>query len=511
MASNFSKLDKFIGVEFRRCQKKMHFLLSSMSVVYVLTNPILKDGGHDATNVKSSKELWDSLKAKYIVEDASSKNFLVSNFINYKMTDLRPVLEQYNELLGILGRFKQHKINMDEAIQLTLVELGSHLRIEESLRVQDSNKLKGNNVAGPSFVNMVEHTNSSRYSNNKVIENGATLPKTQAVEGVTTVMPITSVIDKAQRRLEVKAKSTLMMRIPNEHQLKFHSIKDAKQLLEAVEKRFGGILQKLVSQLELLGEKLSQEDVNQKLLRSLSPEWNTHVLVWRNKADLETISMDDLYNNLKVYEPEVTGMSSLNLTTQNMAFVSSSNNSSTSGAVNIAQAVNNDNEVSTANTQINVAFSSNIDNLSDDVTCAFLASQPNSPQLAHEDLEQIHLDDLKEMDLRWQMTMLTMRARRFLKKTGRKLTINGNEIIGFDKSNVECYNYHKRGHIARECRALRNQDTKHKESTRRSVHVETPASIALLSCDGLGGYDLSEQNEKGPNYTLKPFTSSSSD
>ncbi|GKF96179.1 hypothetical protein Tco_0288914 [Tanacetum coccineum] len=64
-------------------------------------------------------------------------------------------------------------------------------------------------------------------------------------------------------------------------------------------------LQKLMSQLDLLGEKISQEDVNQKLLRSLLPEWNTHAVVWRNKADLDTISMDDLYNNLKVHELEV--------------------------------------------------------------------------------------------------------------------------------------------------------------------------------------------------------------
>ncbi|GJY75718.1 hypothetical protein Tco_0480834 [Tanacetum coccineum] len=76
----------------------------------------------------------------------------------------------------------------------------------------------------------------------------------------------------------------------------------------------------LVSQLELLDEKLSQEDVNQKLLRSLSPAWNTHVVMWRNKADLDTMSMDDLYNNLKVYEPEVKGMSSSSSSTQNMAF-----------------------------------------------------------------------------------------------------------------------------------------------------------------------------------------------
>ncbi|GJX60599.1 ribonuclease H-like domain-containing protein [Tanacetum coccineum] len=245
-------------------------------------------------------------------------------------------------------------------------------------------------------------------------------------------MPITSAKDKAQRRLDVKARSTLMMGIPNEHQLKFNSIKDAKLLLEAVEKRFGGNaatkmtqrnllkqqyenftapssemldqtfdrLQKLVSQLELLDEKLSQEDVNQKLLRSLSPEWNTHAVVWRNKAELETMSMDDLYNNLKVYELEVKGMSSSSSSTQNMAFVSSSNNntSSPNEAVNVAHGV------TTASTQ---------------------------------DLQQIHPNDIEEMDLRWQIAMSTIRARRFLKNTGRKLTVNGNETIGFDKSKAE--------------------------------------------------------------------------
>ncbi|GKD84421.1 hypothetical protein Tco_1355575 [Tanacetum coccineum] len=71
-------------------------------------------------------------------------------------------------------------------------------------------------------------------------ENGATLPKTTIVEGVMIEMPITNDEEKAQRRLEVKSRSTLMMGIPNKHQLKFNSIKDDKKLLEAVEKRFGG-------------------------------------------------------------------------------------------------------------------------------------------------------------------------------------------------------------------------------------------------------------------------------
>ncbi|GKB94655.1 ribonuclease H-like domain-containing protein [Tanacetum coccineum] len=218
------------------------------------------------------------------------------------------------------------------------------------------------------------------------------------------------------------------------------------------------------------------------------------------------MSMDDLYNNLKVYEPEVKGMSSSSSSTQNMAFVSSSNNNTsiTNEAVNTAH------RVSTASTQVNAANSTNIDNLSDAIICVFFASQPNSPQLLHEDLQQIHPDYMEEMDLRLQMAMLTMRARRFLNNTGRKLTINGNETIGFDKSKVECYNCYKRGHFARECRAPRNQDNKNKESLRRSVPVEISTSTALVSYDGLGGYDWSDQAEEGPNYALMAFSSSNS-
>ncbi|GKE66176.1 ribonuclease H-like domain-containing protein [Tanacetum coccineum] len=93
--------------------------------------------------------------------------------------------------------------------------------------------------------------------------------------------------------------------------------------------------------------------------------------------------------------------------------------------------------------------------------------------------------------------MLTMRVKRFLKKTGRNLNFNGKEIVGYDKTKVECYNYHKRGHFARECRAPRNQGNINGDTPRRIVPVETPAN-ALVVQDGIGGYDYSFQAKEGP-------------
>ncbi|GKC03771.1 ribonuclease H-like domain-containing protein [Tanacetum coccineum] len=258
------------------------------------------------------------------------------------------------------------------------------------------------------------------------------------------------------RRNKMKARGILLMALQNKDQLKFHSYKDAKLLMEAIEKRYGGNkeskkvqrtllkqqyenflgssletmdqtfdrLQKLISQLEIQGETISQEDMNLKL---------TNSNISTNEADNTTYGVSTAHTK----------------------------SSPTSG-----------------------------DNLSDvvvcAVVCAFLDSQPNSPQMSREDLKQIDLDDLEKMDLQWEMAMLTIRARRFIKRTGRQLDVNGKRVR-FDRTKVECYNCHKYGHFARECRALRNQDNRGKEPSKRTMTMETPNENALVAQDGIGG------------------------
>nr|GFA40771.1 putative ribonuclease H-like domain-containing protein [Tanacetum cinerariifolium] len=133
------------------------------------------------------------------------------------------------------------------------------------------------------------------YSLWEVIFNGDSLAPTKVIEGVVQPVAPTTAEQRLARKNELNACGTLLMALPDKHQLKFNIHKDAKTLM----------LQKLISQLEILRESLSQEDINLKFLRNLPAKWRTHTLIWRNKTDLEEQSLDDLFNSLKIYEAEV--------------------------------------------------------------------------------------------------------------------------------------------------------------------------------------------------------------
>ncbi|GKD40466.1 ribonuclease H-like domain-containing protein [Tanacetum coccineum] len=274
-------------------------------------------------------------------------------------------------------------------------------------------------------MRMEQYLTHTDYALWEVIVNGdAPAVASASAEGP---IPPKTTEQKLARKNELKAKSTLLLAIPDEHLLKFHGIKDAKTLWEAIKARFGGNKE---------SKKMQKTNANLKLLRSLPSAWNNITLIMRNKTDLETLSMDDLYNNLKVYEAKIKGQSSSS--SHNVAFVSLEKTSSTNEAVNTAH------EVSTA------------------------SLQGQASSLTYDDV-----------------AMLTMRVKRFLRKTGRNLNFNAKETIGFDKTKVECYNCHRRGHFARECRVPRNQGNRNEDAPIRIIPVETPTN-ALVVQDGIG-------------------------
>ncbi|GJR85022.1 ribonuclease H-like domain-containing protein [Tanacetum coccineum] len=265
-------------------------------------------------------------------------------------------------------------------------------------------------------------------------------------------------------------------------------------------------LQKIVSQLTILGEIITPEELNLKFLRSLPTEWGMHVVVWRNKSDLGSISFDDLYNNFKIVEPEVkrSVISSSNSGSQNLAFLSGHSSTNDVNTANV--------HVSTGSTPVSTASTNNSTAcLSDATVYAYLATQPNGSQVVHEDLEQIHEDDLDEMDLKWQLALLSMKARKFYQRTGKKIIINGSDTAGYDKKKVECFNCHKLGHFARECRNPRSQENRNRsqDSSRRTVNVEESSSKAMLAIDGTGfDWSYMADEEASTNFALMAFSDS---
>nr|GEU35779.1 hypothetical protein [Tanacetum cinerariifolium] len=241
------------------------------------------------------------------------------------------------------------------------------------------------------------------YSLWEVILNGT---PTRVIDGVVQAVDPTTAEQRLAKKNVLKAKGILLMALPNKHQLKFNIHKDAKSLIEAIKTRFGDKKKtkkasKAYQPTGILGESLSQEDINLKFLRSLPLEWRTHTLILRNKADQEDQSLDDLFNNLKIYEAEVKSSSSTRHTTQNIAFVSSQNTNNANESVSVVPSV------FVASTKPLASILPNVDNLSD----------PG---------------------------------------TRRNLGANGTTSIGFDMSKVECYNCHRRA-MVRAFRLMKNQ------------------------------------------------------
>ncbi|GJV06337.1 hypothetical protein Tco_1343993 [Tanacetum coccineum] len=256
----------------------------------------------------------------------------------------------------------------------------------------------------------------------KVIQNGNSKKRISSrKDGVVRILPPVSTAEIHAVKKERKARTILLMAIPKEHLRRFHGMDDAKEIWEAIRTRFSGNanskkmqkavlkqqfeaftissseglekgydrFQQLLLQLEAHGAEVSTEDANHKFLRSLPPAWSNLAMTMRTKPDVDTLSIDDLYNNLRVFEQELTSTSK-----------------------------------SSAKREVPAGFA-------DEVIYSLFAKQSEDLDLLHEDLEQIDDVDIEEMDINWQIAMIAIRMKKFYKKTGKRVRIDANKPCHF--------------------------------------------------------------------------------
>ncbi|GJU98030.1 hypothetical protein Tco_1327301 [Tanacetum coccineum] len=339
----------------------------------------------------------------------------------------------------------------------------------------------------------------------EVIQNGnGPISITIDTQGQIKVLPPRTVEEIVARERERKARTTLLMALPEDHLAKFHKMTDAKEMWDAIKSGFGGndeskkmqkyILkqqfegfsvsnskglhkgydrfQSLLSQLDIHGAGVSTEDTNQKFLRSLPSAWSQVSLIIRTKPGVDSLSFDDLYNNLRVFENDVKGSTASSSSSQKVVFVSENTNST--------------NDVSTAYSVSNTSGQN--PQYEQTSSYSLLANQSSCPQLDHEDLEQLDEYDLEEMDLKWQVAMISMRMKKFYKKTG---------------------------YFARKCRIKGNQDNRRRDAwNSRNKDVSRTGkkedSKALVTINGKG-VDWTSHSEEDEDYDLMACNSLETD
>ncbi|GJR49531.1 ribonuclease H-like domain-containing protein [Tanacetum coccineum] len=344
----------------------------------------------------------------------------------------------------------------------------------------------------------------------KVIMNGNSKKRISTRKGgVVRVLPPVSAVEIHVVEKERKARTILLMAIPKVHLRRFHGINNAKEIWEAIRTRFGGnanskkmqkaifkqqfeaftILsseglekgydrfQQLLSQLEAHGAEVSTEDANHKFLRSLPPSWSNLAMTMRTKPDVDTLSIDDLYNNLRVFEQELTTTSKSSTSAQNVAFVSHCKSIT--------------NKVKSGHTSAYNTYT----------------PSPSSNNIQEREVptEQIDDVDIEEMDINWQIAMIAIRMKKFYKKTGRRVQIDGNKPVGFDKKKLECFKCHNTGHFARECPSKGINDEKKRDSfyqDQRAGKKEQNQNCLLTMDDGVVNWGEHTVEEEETNHAV---------
>ncbi|GJQ93697.1 hypothetical protein Tco_0004836 [Tanacetum coccineum] len=248
--------------------------------------------------------------------------------------------------------------------------------------------------------------------------------------GLIKVLPPKTTEEILARERERKARTTLLMALPEDHLVKFHKMMDAKQMWEAIKSRFGGNdeskkMQKYILKQQFEGFSVSNsEGLHKGYDRSLPSTWSQVSLIIRSKPGVDSLSFDDLYNNLRVFESVVKGSTASSSSKQNVAFVSE--NTSSTNDVSTAYGISNS--------------SGHYSQYEHPSSYSLLANQSSCLQLDHEDLEQLDEFDLEEMDLKWQVAMISLRMKKFYKKTA-LVTLDGEGVDWTSHSKDEQENY----------------------------------------------------------------------
>ncbi|GJU58644.1 reverse transcriptase domain-containing protein [Tanacetum coccineum] len=348
----------------------------------------------------------------------------------------------------------------------------------------------------------------------KVIQNGNSKKRiSTGKDGVIRILPPVTAAEIQAVEKERKAKNILLMAIPKEHMRRFHGMDDAKEIWEAIRTRFGGNanskkmqkavfkqqfeaftissseglekgydrFQQLLSQLEAHGAEVSTEDANYKFLRSLPPAWSNLAMTMRTKPDVDTLSIDDFKSNTNKVKSGFTGAYST---------------------------------CTPSTSSTNIPEKEVLAGFADEVIYSLFAKQSEDWDLLHEDLEQIDNLDIEEMDINWQIAMIDIRMKKFYKKIGRRVRVDGKTLLVLTKKSLNASivttlvillgNVQQRGHMMERRGETHFINTKKLVSKRRirwiadnDMYVNGENILKIMSSNskvGLG-YEIQSNNE----------------